>query len=292
MSSSASIDAGGLQLYRRSFTLSAWIRIDALGDKDELGLFGGQAPMGADQDNTGTILDAGIRNKKLFLGFHGRDIIGNKDVLQNTWVNVTYAYDAGLQKSFLYLNGSLDKTGNQASYTGPLESIGDAPTLQHGRYTMDDVVVTQDCLSPELVRLLFQNGYDALQHGSYTSAWRPYADSVQSLEAVTELPAGSKLSLTVETGDKAGKVLNSQTIELGPGKHVYSLTSAKAGDQIRFRAQVAASTDGQSPVLRAVSLIGANRTERWSTPSEWGVGTAEKSVAVNDSTPQGVERVQ
>jgi beta-glucosidase len=292
MSSSASIDAGGLQLYRRSFTLSAWIRIDALGDKDELGLFGGQAPMGADQDNTGTILDAGIRNKKLFLGFHGRDIIGNKDVPQNTWVNVTYAYDAGLQKSFLYLNGSLDKTGNQASYTGPLESIGDAATLQHGRYTMDDVVVTQDCLSPELVRLLFQNGYDALQHGSYTSAWRPYADSVQSLEAVTELPAGSKLSLTVETGDKAGKVLNSQTIELGPGKHVYSLTSAKAGDQIRFRAQVAASIDGQSPVLRAVSLIGANRTERWSTPSEWGVGTAENSVAVNDSTPQGVERLQ
>ncbi len=288
-SSSASIDAGGIQLYRKSFTLSAWIRIDALGNKDELGLFGGQAPMGADQDNTGTILDAGIRNKKLFLGFHGRDIIGMNDVPKGTWVNVTYAYDAALQKAFLYLNGSLDKTGNEASYTGPLETIGDAPTLQHGRYTMDDVIVTQDCLSPELVRVLVRDGYDALLQGSYTSAWRSYEDSVQSVEAVAEMPAGSKLSLIVEMGDKSGKVLNSQTIELKPDKHVYSLKSTKTGGQIRFRAQVTASTDGQSPVLRAVSLVGANRTERWSTPSEWGVGTAEKSVAVNDSTLQGVE---
>ncbi|MDT7810986.1 MAG: beta-glucosidase, partial [Acidobacteriaceae bacterium] len=288
-SSSANIDAGGIQLYRKSFTLSAWIRIDALSNKDELGLFGGQAPMGADQDNTGTILDAGIRNQKLFLGFHGRDILGNKDVPKGSWVNVTYVYDAAIQKASLYLNGSLDKAGNQASYTGPLETIGDAQTLQHGRYTLDDVVVTQDCLSPELVRLLFQNGYDALLQGSYTSAWRPYEDGAQRLEAVAEMPTGGKLSLTVETGDKAGKVLNSQTIELRTGKHVYSLKSTKPGNQIRFRAQLAASTDGQSPVLRAVSVVGANRTQRWSTPSEWGGGTAEKSVAVNDSTPQGVE---
>jgi hypothetical protein len=106
---------------------------------------------------------------------------------------------------------------------------------------------------------------------------------------VAEIPTGGKLSLIVETGDKAGKVPNSQTIELESGKHVYSLKSAKTSDQIRFRTQLSASTDGQSPVLRAVSLIGANRTERWSTPSEWDGGTAEKSVAVNDSTPQGVD---
>jgi len=288
-SSSTSVDAGAIQLYRRSFTLSAWIRIDALGDKDELGLFGGQAPMGADQDNTGTVLDAGIRNKKLFLGFHGREILGNKDVPRGTWVNVTYAYDAALQKASLYLNGSLDKAGSQASYTGPLETIGDAPTLQHGRYTMDDVVVTQDCLSPELVRILFHDGYDALLQGSYTSTWRPYEDGVKSLEAVTEMPVGSKLALIVETEDKSGKVLNSQTIELEAGKRVYSLKSTKTGDQIRFRAQFTASSDGQSAVLRAVSLVGTNRTERWSTPGEWGEGTAQKSVAVNDSAPQGVE---
>ena len=288
-SHSASVDAGAIQLYRKSFTLSAWIRIDALGDKDELGLFGGQAPMGADQDNTGTILDAGIRNKKLFLGFHGRDILGNKEVPKGAWVNVTYTYDAVLHKASLYLNGSLDKTGDQASYTGPLESIGDAPTLQHGRYTMDDIVVAQDCLSPDLVRLLFQNGYDALRGGNYSAGWRPYEEGVQSMEAVTEIPVGSKLSLLVETGDKTGKVLNSQTIELVSGKKVYPLKSSKPGDQIRFRAQLTASKDGQSPVLRAVSLAGSNKTERWSTPSEWGVGTAEKSIAVNDATQQGVE---
>jgi hypothetical protein len=96
----------------------------------------------------------------------------------------------------------------------------------------------------------------------------------------------------VETGDGAGKVLDSQTIDLGSGKHVYPLKNGKAGEQIRFRAQVVASRDGQSPVLRAVSITGANRTERWSTPGEWGAGTSDKSLAVNDSKPQGVESAQ
>jgi beta-glucosidase len=150
-------------------------------------------------------------------------------------------------------------------------------------------IITQDCLSPELVALLFRDGYDALLHGSYTSAWRPYEDSVQNLEAVTEMPAGSKLSSILETGDKAGNVLNSQTVELGPAKQAYPLKSSKTGDRIRFRAQISASTDGQSPVLRAVSLTGTKGAERWSTPSEWGAGTAEKSISVNDSAPQGVE---
>jgi len=252
--SSASVDAGGIQLYRKSFTLSAWVHIDALGNNDELGLFGGQAPMGADQDNTGTVLDAGIRNKKLFLGFHGRDMIGNREVPKGSWVNVTYAYDASLQKAYLYLDGSLDKAGNLASYTGPLETIGDAPTLQHGRYTLDDAVVTLGCLSPELVKVLVQNGYDALLRGGYTSAWRPNGSRVQRLEAVTEIRAGSKLSVVVETGDRSGKVLGSQTIELEPGKHDYSLKNVKAGDRIRIHAQLTSSTDGQSPVLRSVNI--------------------------------------
>jgi beta-glucosidase len=287
--SSASVDAGGIQLYRKSFTLSAWVHIDALGNSDELGLFGGRAPMGADQDNTGTVLDAGIRNKKLFLGFHGRDMIGNREVPEGSWVNVTYAYDASLQKAYLYLDGSLDKAGNLASYMGPLETIGDAPTLQHGRYTLDNAVVTLGCLSPELVTLLVQNGYDALLRGGYTSPWRPNGGGVQRLESVTEMPVGSKLSVVVETGDRSGKVLGSQTIELEPGKHDYSLKNLKVGDRIRIRAQLTSSTDGQSPVLRSVNIGIGKGAQRWSSPKEWSDGTAERSIAVNDSIPQGVE---
>lgn len=70
-------------------------------------------------------------------------------------------------------------SGAYTSYTGPLETIGNAPALQHGRYTMDDVIVAQDCLSPALVRLLFQKGYDALLRGSFISGWRPYEEGVQ-----------------------------------------------------------------------------------------------------------------
>jgi hypothetical protein len=120
-------------------------------------------------------------------------------------VNLTYAYDATLQKAFLYLNGSLDKTGNQGSYTGPVETIGDAPALQHGRCAMDDVVVTQDCLSPGLVALLFDDGYDALLYGGYTSTWRPYEDGVQNLEAVTEMPAGQQALVDCGNWGQGGK---------------------------------------------------------------------------------------
>ena len=99
-----------------------------------------------------------------------------------------------------------------------------------------------------------QNGYDALLRGGYTSAWRPNGSRVQRLEAVTEIRAGSKLSVVVETGDRSGKVLGSQTIELEPGKHDYSLKNVKAGDRIRIHAQLTSSTDGQSPVLRSVNI--------------------------------------
>src|ERR1700733_3003179 len=79
-SSSSSIDAGNVQLYRKSFTLSAWVKIDKLGGGGDLALFGGRAPMGADQDNNGTVLSAGLHDGKLFLGFQGREATGTKAV--------------------------------------------------------------------------------------------------------------------------------------------------------------------------------------------------------------------
>ncbi len=147
-SPSASIDAGNVQLYRKSFTLSAWIKVDKLGSGGDLALFGGRAPMGADQDNTGTVLSAGLHDGKLFLGFQGRQATGTKAVPLGSWVNVTYVYDASLRKAFLYLNGSQDRVADLEPYTGPLESIGDAPALQHGEFDMDDIMVAGSALAP------------------------------------------------------------------------------------------------------------------------------------------------
>src|SRR6202035_2840197 len=64
-----SIDTGHLDLYRKPFTVAAWIFIKQFGENGEVALFGGRAPMGADRDITGTWLRAGIRAKKLFMSF-------------------------------------------------------------------------------------------------------------------------------------------------------------------------------------------------------------------------------
>lgn len=87
----------------------------------------------------------------------------------------------------------------------------------------------------------------------------------------------------MELETKAGNLLNLQTVELVSGEHAYRLRGAKTGDRIRLHAQVGASSNGQSPILRAVSLSGVNGAERWSTPREWRTGAAEKSIAVNYS---------
>jgi hypothetical protein len=284
-SSSSSIDAGNVQLYRKSFTLSAWVKIDKLGGDGDLALFGGRAPMGADQDNTGTVLSAGLHNGKLFLGFQGREATGTKTVPLGSWVNVTYVYDASLHKAFLYLNGSQDRAADLDPYTGPLETIGDAPALQHGEFDMGDIVVAGSALAPKLVQLLSQNGFDALHEGEYVTGWQAYTGALEHLSSSADISQGGSVTLTVETADSKGTVLGSETLTLKPGSESYSLKTLKASVQVCLRVRIAANAAVQSPVLRAVSLSGPAGLVRWSTPKEWSTGSAGKSIAVNDPTP-------
>ena len=274
-----------MQLYRKSFTLSAWVKIDKLGSGGDVALFGGRAPMGADQDNTGTVLSAGLHDGKLFLGFQGRQATGNKAVPLGSWVDVTYVYDASLRKAFLYLNGSQDRAVDLDPYTGPLESIGDAPALRHGEFQMDDIAVAESALAPKLVQVLSQNGLDALHEGEYVSGWQSYAGILKHLSSSADIPQGSSLTLTAETADSKGAILGSEALTLKPGSESYTLKMLKAGTQVRLRDKIVANAASQSPVLRAVSLSGPDDAVRWSTPKEWLTGTAGKSLAVNDSTP-------
>jgi beta-glucosidase len=284
-SSSSSIDAGNVQLYRKSFTLSSWVKIDKLGDGGDLALFGGRAPMGADQDNTGTVLSAGLHNGKLFLGFQGREATGTKTVALGSWVNVTYVYDASLHKAFLYLNGSQDRAANLEPYAGPLETIGDAPALQHGEFDMDDIAVAESALTPKLVQVLSKNGFDAVHEGEYVTGWRGYTGALEHMSSSADIPQGGSLTLTVETADSKGTVLGSETLSLKPGSESYALKTLKAGVQVRLRVRIAANAAVQSPVLRAVLLSGPAGEVRWNTPKEWSIGSAGKSIAVNESTP-------
>jgi len=270
-----------LDIYRKPFTLSAWVKIDALGKNDDLGLFGGQAPMGADQDNTGTQLHVGVHNKKPFMGFLGRDITGGKQVPVGSWVNLTYTYDPLAEKGSLYLNGSLDKSTAQKPYAGPLETIGDAPLLDHGSYALDEVVVVQSCLSPQMVRQLSEQGLESLRHGNYSSQWQALSGSPQTLDVIPEIPAGTKISVTVETANKDGKVLGSSAVDLVDGKQSYPLSGVQAGDQVRLRVQLSSTVWGASPVLRSATVTGAAGKQTWSTPHEWAKGNADSTLIMN-----------
>lgn len=259
------VAAENTDIYRKPFTLSAWIKITEFGNNGEIGLFGGRAPMGADQDTNGTVLQVGTKSKKPFQGFFGRDITGSKEVPSGEWINLTYTYDPAVMKGTFYINGDRDKESSQKPYMGPLETIGDAPMLKHGNYLLDEAVVIQDCLSSGAVNLLAKQGMNALLEGEYVSDWRSLDGAAPSeIEAVTELPAGTAVTLTVEGGDAAGKATSSKAITLDSGARKYS-TGLPGAEQVRIRAKLS-STDWKSgPILRAVAVGG----QRWSSESDW-----------------------
>src|ERR1700739_1575463 len=66
------VRAGSLDLYRKPFTLAAWVNIEALENRQAT-FFGGTAPMGADIDIVGTSLAGCIFDDNLLLTFRNRD---------------------------------------------------------------------------------------------------------------------------------------------------------------------------------------------------------------------------
>jgi hypothetical protein len=277
------INAQNADLYRKAFTLSAWVRINRFANNGDLALFGGKAPMGADQDNSGTVLNAGVRNKKLFLGFQGsrRDVSGSREVPTGKWLNLTYTYDPATRKGSLYIGGELDKSGTQEPYTGPLEIIGDSPTLQHGSFSIDDVMILQSSLSPPLVKTLTLEGFSSLLHGEFISDWRSFRGSAMNADVTAEVPGSSRISLVIEVEDSNGKIASSSPIQIGSGTQSYKLPQLKSGGNIRFRARLDRSASNDGPTLRAITLSGQAEEQRWSTPRQWSAGKADISVAVN-----------
>jgi len=276
--SGMSIDVGNLDLYRKAFTLSVWVKVDQLGKGDDLAIFGGKAPMGADQDNTGTQLHAGIHNGFPFMGFLSRDITGAKKVPLGTWTNLTYTYDPQILKGTLYIDGAMDKSLAQKPYTGPLETIGDSTMLNQGKYALDEPLVIQSCLTSQMVHQMVEKGLQSLHEGEYTSQWRAFSGSPESLKATASLIDGSKISVIVETGDKDGKVLGSHTVEIKTGEQSYSLTGLPKGDHIRLRVQLSSTGLVGSPVLRAVTVSGNDSKEKWSSAAEWAQGQLSPSL--------------
>lgn len=79
------------------------------------------------------------------------------------------------------------------------------------------------------------------------------------------------------------EIVGSEALTFKSGSESYVLKGLPAGVQVRLRVKISANAAAQSPVLRAVSVLGPAGAVHWSTPKEWSTGSAGKSVAVNDS---------
>jgi hypothetical protein len=273
------VKVGNLDLYRKPFTLAAWVNIESLENRQAT-FFGGAAPMGADIDVVGTSLAGSVFDENLLLTFRNRDARGHKAIPTGKWIHVAYTYNSQLEQGAVYLNGVLDQKQSQKPYAGPLEMIGSAPELYHGKFMMDDVLVTRSCMAPEAVRELAQNGVDSLQHGQITTEWRSSQGPLTLLQTWAEVPANASIEATVESGDQEGNVIASQTVALKSGAQSIALNKLKLGVQVRLRVRVNSLKWGALPLLRGAILSGGGKFLRWSTTAEWNKGAASGGLKI------------
>ncbi len=273
------IKAGSLDLYRKSFTLAAWVNIESLENKQAT-FFGGAAPMGADIDVIGTSLAASVFDNRLLLTFRNRDTQGRNSVPLGHWIHVAYTYNAEREQGAVYLDGELDHTETQPPYAGPLEMIGSAPELYHGKFAMDEVLVTRSTMDSRAIHELAARGVESLRTGSLTTEWRSAASALASLQTWAEIPSRAAIKVTVETADKSFKVTDSKSFTLQSGEREVALTGIKPGAQVRLRAELTSSKWGGLPLLRGALLTGPSDSLRWSTVGEWSKGSATGGLKV------------
>jgi len=273
------IKAGGLDLYRKPFTLATWVNIESF-DNGQATFFSGQAPMGADIDITGTVLIAGIQDETLQLSFQDRDIKGGKKIPTGKWTHIAYTYNPELETGSVYINGKLDKTAPQKTYAGPLDMIGSALKSNHGKFLMDEVLVTKSTLGPDVIKELAEKGMEALHTGTMITEWRPLTSVISNLQTWSEIPENSSISVTVESGDNAGNVVNSKTIALKSDLQNNILEDIKPGDRVRLRVQLTTTKWGTMPVLQTAVLSGTTESLKWSTSEEWQKGVASNGIKV------------
>jgi beta-glucosidase len=275
------IAAGGLDLYRKSFTLASWVNIEKYDGGGQAMFFGGQAPMGADVDNTGTGLAVGTLGENPLLSFQERDVKGNGKVPTGQWVHVAYTYNAENNIGTVYINGKVDKSAAQKPYAGPFDMIGSSQRFNHGRFAMDEVLATRSCLTPDNIKELAAKGVESLRKGQVTTDWRTVTTTLTQLQSLTEMPANSSIQVIVENGDKDGKVISSKTITLKNGEQIIPLEGLAAGDKVRLRIELSSPDWTTLPALQSVILSGKNSESiRWSTTGEWKKGTVSGGLKI------------
>ncbi|RYX82013.1 hypothetical protein EON83_21545 [bacterium] len=280
ISDGAFVPVGGINLANRSFTLATWLKINQL-NNGQIGIFGGRAPMGAGQNESGSTLHAGIRDGKLQFGFFGRDVAGQAAVPTGRWVHLAYSYDSTINQGTLYIDGKQDTQKDQLPYMGALETIGTTPQMQGGQFALHDLAVVGGALNQANVNLLSEKGAQSLGAGTYQTEWRPLKGALSTLQAWADIPAGSRITATIEVADASGKALDSKTLPLVSGATSLPLTGMKPGAQVRVRLDLQAAKGATSPRVGSLILKGDGLDARWITPSQWKKGVAAGGVSVD-----------
>lgn len=262
------VKAGTIDLYRKSFTLAAWVDIASLEDGQAM-FFGGRAPMGADVDTTGTGLAAGVSQGNFLLSFWNRDINGDTALASGKWMHVAFTYDAEAETGSIYLNGQLEKRNKQRPYAGPLEMIGGAPFYNHGRYALENVLVAGDCLNQAAIKELSEGGIEALRRGKVITEWNPVSKNPMKLETWADVPAGSGITVVVESKDKSGNVKTSEPYKIKGGSQSIRLSKFDPEAEVRLSIELTQSKWGAVPSLQSVTLEGAKDNVTWSTTRQW-----------------------
>ena len=270
------INAGGLDIYRKPFTLAAWVKVADL-DHEQASFFGGQTPMGADVDITGTSLAAGVSAGKPSLSFKNRDINGRNNMSLDSWVHVAYTYDPHAGQGAVYINGKLDRASAQKPYAGPLDMIGGALGFEHGKFAIDDVLITRNSMGPNAIAELATKGVSALQKAELITNWQPVKGPLKTLKTWADIPAGSSITVMAESAAKDGSVIDSDTFKLISGAQSISLAKLKAGAQVRLRVQLSSGGWKATPVLQTILI---DEHIRWSTKEEWQKGMASGGLLI------------
>jgi hypothetical protein len=145
---------------------------------------------------------------------------------------------------------------------------------------MDDVLVTRSCMSANAIKELASKGVDSLRNAQITTEWRSVTALPATLQTLADVPAGSSIKITVETGDKDGKVVDSKVIDLKAGEQGIPLSGIKSGTQIRLNVQISSNKWSALPVLQSAILSGAGESICWSTSGEWGKGNASGGLKI------------
>jgi tetrahydromethanopterin S-methyltransferase subunit F len=154
--------------------------------------------------------------------------------------------------------------------------------FNHGKYALDEALVSRDCLKAPAIQELADKGVEALKNGQIITEWRPISSFPTTLETWTEIPTGSSITVTVESADTNREIVFTRNVELKSGNQKTSLTGLKAGTQVRLRIQLMENKWGSVPVMQTAILNQKEEALRWSTSKDWQKGTVSNGLKIGD----------